>query len=556
MKPALVLFPFLWIGAAAQGQIQPLDRPSFAQPAQTGKASVEGSVLDAVTREPVKKASVMLNGPVGLNAVTDASGHFAFRQLPAGQYMIQVQSEKYPQGQNPLDALQPVTVSLAVDEQKKDIRLPLTPGASVRGHIVDEDGNPMPYCNVFAMRFRDMGTGRTLQQFGFSSSDEKGEYRIANLPRGKSYIQAHCNQTVPLPHAFLRRSSAVDAPVLTYAPQFYGGAADPAGAAKVEAVPGADISGIDFKMTPARGVTLRGRVGSVPDRGVRITLAPQGPVGREFRSQGGGVNPSTGEFRVPNVLPGSYELVAVASGDGGAYFAKIPVEVGDAPLEPIVLALAPAPAISGTLSMEGDTVDPPANPPANRPAVMMNPSDGKGMMGPQPHAEVQSDGTFNFGSVLPGRWSIYLNNVPGYVKSVKLGDREVPPWDIEIGSSGAQLKVVVSTRYTRVDVLSTVAGASEPVSAGIWPVSGDPAFQQNIMLNSPGPSILNLPPGRYYVCAFAMAQPWMVMQNSALRKSLESRCETVDAPEGGSAHVQITPIPAADLKELLEKIDQ
>ena len=66
MRPAIALFPFLWFGAAAQVQVQPFEgsRSNRQPQAQTGKASVEGSVLDAVTGEPVKKASVMLNGQV------------------------------------------------------------------------------------------------------------------------------------------------------------------------------------------------------------------------------------------------------------------------------------------------------------------------------------------------------------------------------------------------------------------------------------------------------------------------------------------------------------
>ena len=552
MRPAIALFPFLWMGAAAQVQVQRFERSNFPPQAQTGKASVEGSVLDAVTREPVKKASVMLNGQVGLNAVTDASGHFAFRQLPAGQYMIQTHSEKYPPGQGPLDTGQQLTISLSAEEEKKDIRLTLTPGGSVRGRIVDEEGTPMPHCSVTGARFHDMGTDRTLQQAGFAQTDDKGEYRISNLPRGKYYIQARCNQTLPLPHAFIRRSSTMDAPALTYAPQFYAGAANPAGAAKVEALPGADISGIDFQMAPARGFTVRGRVGSAPGRNVQLTLAPQDPAGRELLSHGAGVNQSTGEFRFPNVLPGSYELTATAWAEGISYYGKVPVEVGATPLEPIVLALAAAPAIAGSISIEGDT----ANSPANNARVMMNPTDGRGMMGPQPKAEVQSDGTFLFSSVMPGRWRIFVNSVPGYVKSVKLGDREVPPWDIEIESTAVQLKVVVSTRYTRVDVLSATGAGSEPISAILWPASGDPGFQQNIGMISQSPSTTNVPPGRYYACGFAVAQPWNLMQSSALRTALESRCEAVDAPEGGSARVQVTPISSADLKEVIEKIDQ
>jgi hypothetical protein len=551
MKPAIWLVPLLWIGAVAQ--VRPLaQRPQFPQQQQTGKASVEGSVLDAVTSEPVKKASVMLNGLVSLTAVTDASGHFAFRQLPAGQYTILVHSDRYPQGQGLLDTAQPLTLSLAAEEQKQDIRLPLTPGASVRGHIVDEDGDPMPHCTVTGMQFRDMGTGRTLQQFGFSQSDDKGEYRISNLPRGKYYIQARCNQSVPLPHAFLRRTATVDVPAFTYAPQFYAGAADPVSAAKVEASPGADISGIDFRMAPARGVTVRGRVGSAPDRNIQVTLAPQDPVGRELRSRGARLNPSTGEFQIPNVLPGSYELVAAASAEGRAYFGNVSVEVGATPPDPIVLPLAAAPEISGSISIEGDT----ANTPMNNVRVIMNPLESRIRMVPQPQAEVQSDGTFILNSVMPGRWQIYLNGVPGYVKSVQQGDRDVSPWDFETGPSAVQLKIVVGARYARVDVLLAGAAGSEPISAILWPVSGDPRFQQNVGMISQGPSTISVPPGRYYACAFATAQLWVLMQNAELRRALEGRCQTVDAPEGGSARVQVPLIPAADLKQFLEKADQ
>jgi hypothetical protein len=553
MKLSIVFLPLLSIGVTAQAQFYPAQRPPFPPTEQTGKASVEGSVLDAISREPVKKASVMLNGRVSLNAVTDASGHFAFRQLPAGQYTIQVHSERYPQMQA-LFTGQQLSISLTAEEQKHDIGLSLTPGASVRGLIVDEDGNSMSRCNITAMQFRDTGMGRTLQQFGSSQSDAKGEYRISNIARGKYYIQADCYLTVPLPHAFLRRTSTMDVPTLTYAPLFYPGAADLAGAAKVEASPGANIAGIDFQMVPARGVTIRGRVGSAPDRNIQITLARKDPVGRELRSQGvPRVNTVTGEFQIPNVLPGSYELAAMASAEGRLYFREVSVEVGATPLDPIDLVLAAAPAIGGNISIEGETT----KTPMNNVQLMMNPLGGPWMMVFQPQTEVQSDGTFIFNSVMPGHWRLFVNGGPGYVKSVKQGDREASPWDLEIGSSPVQLQVVIGTKYTRVEAgLAASAAGSEPISAIIWTASGDPSYQQNFGMSSQTPTTISVPPGRYYACAFAATQPWMLMQSGALRKAVESRCETVDATEGGRARVQLPLISAADLQQLLEKIDQ
>jgi hypothetical protein len=552
MKPALILIPLLSISLAAQVQFSPAQRFPLPPQDQTGKASIEGSVLDAITHEPVKKVMVALNGRMGLFAVTDASGHFAFRQLPAGQYNIFVNSEKYPPVQGSIELDRQLTISVTAEEQKQDVNFSLIPGGSVRGRIVDEDGNPMPRCNVTTLQFRDTGMGRNRQQSGSSQSDDKGEYRISNVPRGKYYIEAQCNQSVPLPHAFVRRTSLMDVPTLTYAPLFYPGAADPTSAAKVEVSPAADVSGIDFRMAPARGITVRGHVGSAVGRNVLVTLRSKDLTNADWQRRGAPVNQSTGEFQIRNILPGSYELVAFTPGDGRSDYASASVEVGAAPLDPIDLTLTPAPAVSGSISIQGDTKIQ-----LNSVRVMMNPSDVRQMIAPPPQAEVQSDGTFTFNSVLPGRWRLNMSVPGGYVKSVKQGDQDVPPWDLEIGSSPVQMKVVIGTKFAQIDAtLAAGPAGTEPASAIIWSANGDPQFQRNMGLNQQGRSRISVPPGKYRACAFALVQTGALMQNRALRKAVESHCETVEATEEGVTQVQLPLIPAADLKQLLDKIEE
>ena len=552
MKPDILFAPFLGISLIAQVQFYPAQRPGLPPQIPTGKASIEGSVLDAVTHEPVKKASVMLNGGAGLSAVTDASGHFAFRQLAAGRYNLFVQNDKYPAVQDSIEGNQQLAVSLAADEQKQDITVSLTPGASVRGRIVDDEGNPMSGCNAMAMQLRDVGVGRTLQQNGSSQSDEKGEYRISNLPRGKYYIQARCFKTIPMPHAFVRRDALMDVPRLTYEPLFYPGAPDPMSAAKVQAAPGADISGIDFKMVPARGITIRGHVGSASDRMIQITLTPKDPLMRDSRTQGLRVNASTGEFRIQNVLPGSYDLFAETLDEQRSDIAKASVQVGDAPLDPIELTLAAAPTVSGTISIEGDT-----NLPMTNGDVLMSPIDGRPMRQRPPQGHVQSDGTFVINSVTPGRWRVSLGGVQGYIRSIQQGGQEALPWDLEIGSSPSQLKILVGNKYAKVEAtLSASTTSTEQVAGMLWAANGDPNFLQNFSMNAQNPNTIQVPPGKYHVCAFAIAQPWMLMQNRALRTALESHCETVDASEGASVPVQVPVIPVADLKQILEKIEE
>jgi len=395
--------------------------------------------------------------------------------------------------------------------------------------------------------------GRNTQRNASSQSDDKGEYRLSNLPRGKYYIEAQCMQNVALPHAFVRRTSLMDVPTLTYAPLFYPGAADPASAAKVEVSPGADVSGIDFRMAPARGITIRGHISSpAADRNVQVMLMPRDHTRGDWLRRGAPVNQSTGEFQIRNVLPGSYELVAFTFGGGTSYYASASVEVAAAPLDPIDLTLAAAAAVSGSISVEGDTKIP-----MNSLRLVMNPLESGPMMSGPPQVEVQSDGTFTVNSVLPGHWRLIFGIPGGYVKSVQQGDQDVTPWDFEIGSSPVQLKIVVGTKFAQIDAaLAAGPAGTEPASALIWSANGDPQFQQNIGLNQQGRSRISVPPGKYHACAFAGVQPGMLMQNRALRKAVESHCETVEASEEGVTQVQLPLIPAADLKQLLDKIDE
>jgi hypothetical protein len=216
MKAALFLFAVMLGGLTAQVRVA-MPNAGPPQEQETGTASVEGAVVDALTHEPVKKASVMLGGRIGFTAVTDASGHFAFRQLPAGQYSVQAQGAGYPVGRFSLELARQASLTVAADEHKREITLSLTPGASVRGRIVDEEGSPMPQCNVSAMqRTTTERSNGLVNAGGGARSDENGEYRIANLPAGKYYLMANCPQTIPLPHAFIRRGSVDNLPMLAY----------------------------------------------------------------------------------------------------------------------------------------------------------------------------------------------------------------------------------------------------------------------------------------------------------------------------------------------------
>ena len=557
MKTAILFAAALNLAAQVGSNPAPMKAlPAEAQSQPTGKSSIEGTVVDSLTGQPIRKAAVQLSGRVGLNAVTDTAGHFAFRLLPAGQYTIQASNDSYPVPRNPLQIERTrFVITVGENEQKQDVNLKLVPGASVSGRVVDEEDNPMRGCSVMAMQSRATDSGPA--PFGVQSgqTDDKGEYQM-KIPRGKYYIMARCPQSLPLPHAFVLLSATSDLPSLVYPSRFYPGVADLAAAAKIEAAPGANVAGINLKMTPATGFTIRGHASGLhPGGGIsQIMLEARDPSIRNgqlpFQRLRARINEQTGEFEIRNVLPGSYDLVASSSLQNRLYFARVPVEVGTTKPDPVNLELAEAPSVSGTVSSDSDTTRL-----TNVLWIRLNPLDPQQMMGPPPRAEVQSDGSFRIPTVMPGHWQLSVDGAT-YLKSVTRGDQQISANDLEIGASAVSLKIVLGTKFGQIDVTASDPGSRvERVFAFLWS-AGDSRFQRVVSFDRQPLQLTDLPPGKYYGCAFATAQPGFLLNDYALRKALESHCPTVELAEGEHASLQMPLISSTELEQLIDKLEQ
>src|ERR1035438_8067423 len=86
------------LASTAMAQIQPAPSAAASSGAggTGGTGSIEGIVSDATSHAPLRKVQVTLTGAiaVALNAVTDAGGRFAFRELAAGSYWVLPRSAK------------------------------------------------------------------------------------------------------------------------------------------------------------------------------------------------------------------------------------------------------------------------------------------------------------------------------------------------------------------------------------------------------------------------------------------------------------------------------
>ena len=183
-------------------------------------------------------------------------------------------------------------------------------------------------------------------------------------------------------------------------------------------------------------------------------------------------------------------------------------------------------------------------------AVVLTPLEGP-MFGPPPRAQLESDRTFNL-SVPPGRWKLRIQGAPGYIKSVTLSDQVVSPDNLETGAAPADLRIVIGTKTAQIDAF--LPSSTGSASAMFWGLSPGSDFQQGFASGQTHLT-LSVPPGRYAACAVEIAQPWMLLQDRPLRKTLESQCATVEVAEGGSASVQLPLISSDDLKRLQESLD-
>jgi hypothetical protein len=145
-------------------------------PSNPTLAILKGRIVDAQTAQPLANVSVVLSGASNGTRTTAAGGTFEFRDLPAGNYNVQLTLAQY----TPLNV-----ASGAQPGQTQDLgTLQLSKGAAattgiVRGTVRDASNNqPL--------------AGATVTVAGAPGvvTDAAGAYQIVNVPAGAIVVQA------------------------------------------------------------------------------------------------------------------------------------------------------------------------------------------------------------------------------------------------------------------------------------------------------------------------------------------------------------------------------
>jgi hypothetical protein len=494
--------------------------------AQDQTGGIHGTVADALTHQPIRKAMLTFEfmtpapgrGSQSHSAVTDASGGFALDSVPAGQYVITAQHPDYPQAR-------PIRkkVEVKAGEISDGVTLELIPGGSISGHVLDEDGDPLPGCNVQA--HPGARPNVIFQQSGVANPDESGEYRMFHLAPGKYTISANCFAQPFQTRAF---SSGPDPPQsLAYATEYYESANDTKSAQVIEVAPGSEKSGVDFQMRTAAVTQIHGRFSPGgadwhgQPVGVRliaidsVALAPPPRLDQE-----------KGTFDFPRVFPGSYYLAVFSNGTSENRIGAVErIEVKDKPVE-VVLNLSHGIDLSGTLELENNDNNKKILPEQFN--VQLTPEPMTGLGGS--FINVNEDGTFTLKSVLPMRYRLVVQGPGAFVKSAWLGSTDVSsqPFDVSPGAAES-LKIVLSTNT------ATIAGTA-PAGQMVFVARAGGEPGQNFLsttadqtghFTAPG-----LAPGKYRLLAG---------ENGTQPDQVQEEGQEVTVGEGETVTVEVKP---------------
>jgi Carboxypeptidase regulatory-like domain len=524
-----------------------------------GTASIEGTVVNDATNEPVKKAQVSLFGGVGkaLVAVTDASGSFAFHKLPVGAFMISATHEGFDENRGALLGDNQKQVTLTADQNATGVELRLPPTGAISGRLTDEVGDGAPNCSVGAIAAGSPGIG-IQQQLGVANTDDRGEYRIANLPAGRYMVYQHCQQTLAAPHGFMERGDP-RTPVWTWIPGFYGGAEGGAGASTLTVHGGEEVRGIDFRLKVTNAFTVP--IVVVPDdpgidlRTVSVRLMPRDPATALVMQYGVGRPTDAGPWRAFGVAPGAYVAMADFQQTDARWHGEAAVDVGDTPPDPVRLPLTPAMTIHGDLEVEKG--DAPGSASSGRPpgTVALSPLDPlRG--GAYAMAQVNADGSFAIPGVIPGRYQLQAMGPGNGIESVTLSGHEVSPRAIDFGpGAGGPLHVVLNAKRAQVQVTVSDVRPDRTTWVILLPKGvTDPGPGMNPPMGQAqqGPLTITAPPGEYVAFAIECAQPWPLLTNSTAFHALAGLGKSVEAKADGNASVTVEVITRDDLKRALD----
>lgn len=440
------------------------------------KCTVAGTVVRLDSGAVLKKATVVLRSPEGggksVFAITDDQGRFQFDNVGPGSYGLDASHNGFVTllyGQKKPDS-PGATLTLAPGQKMTDLVFKLLRSASISGHVMDEDGEPLPYVQVRPYQTSSRRGRSGLGAVGEVLTNDLGEYRIFDLNPGRYYIRA----TYSPQRNLWGNPSSTRIPKEAYPPTFYPNAMDPAKAGVLIVKAGDEIPAVDFILKPSPVVTVRGKVfnavASRPDPNAVVSLLPRGVIfAGEDRSLQGDAWNKNGTFEIRDVFPGSYIIQVWWRDKDSAenYSARRELDVGNFDVEGVNLTITRGADVLGHVIWEEKPPTEVQDVHVALQALAESPySQNSGAYQAKP------DGSFLIKNVPEGvyRPNVYTGSRDCFVKSARYGPGDVIEGGLAVHPGmDASLELKMSCRAAQIEG-AVVTGDSLP-AAGVYVVA-------------------------------------------------------------------------------------
>lgn len=406
---ALVLAPLEWtqVASAAQDGAIHVAVRAAGTAAPIAGAKVTARQMPDLSSAPANRQTGLFTG----SATTDEAGNAVFEHLPMGTYSVQAERDGYIAPSLALGLSVPTprdsTVAvLTTRDPSENVSIILARSASISGHLRDQDGHPVANAPVAAYSVYYHRGRPWLGPGPNTRSDSAGAYRLQPLGSGEFYVSI---------------GSSKDFPV------FYPGVLDIAAAAPIRLRNDEEVTGTDFTVTTVRTFKVSGTVVNVPIRTLRngqkdgsipgfnvvpADEATDTPPTFVTNTVKGG----NGEFEI-TLPPGSWELFATVPNSvprAASMVGRTRVVVVDGDVSGVIMPLIST-AVKGRVTM-------PATANARFSSrISLVPREN--LLAPVASQVPDSNGTFSFEGMLPGKYSIEIAPIPFgyYVADLRIG---------------------------------------------------------------------------------------------------------------------------------------
>lgn len=504
------------------------------------KCTLSGTVVNAVTGEPLNKVSLTLEGGPGAapSAMTDAKGHFTLVDLPPAHYNLKGQRNGFLDGYYGARRAEGNGIPIAFEagQEVHDLVLKLTPFGVISGTIRDPDGEPLALITVTAHRVRYRNGRREIVKEGGAYTDDLGQYRIPNLAPGKYYVHAESRKASefgsngdPEPETEDHSAKGSDPPKVLL-PALYPGVQEVSAARAIDVGPGARVTGVDIALTRSSTVSVKGRATTPPGMVLAdLRLKDSGSESDELGVSRRGTIGKNGEFEFRGVPPGNYTLTATAQPPSKPFNgtmemfpqrlrAHVPVSVGTTPVQKVAATVYAGADIAGRVTMaDGEKL-------ALGGFSMIGFSDDQG---DSTTALVTSDGHFN-ASLAPGHYTILSGHMAGgdaVVRKIETQGRNVMDEGLTVAQPGKmELEIVLGHDGAKLD--GVALGGDDQPAAGATVVlvpEGKRRSQADLYEQAETDqygrfSFEDIAPGDYKVFAWDDVEPGMWWDAEFLKK--------------------------------------